>query len=340
MVKKMTLKSLFFIFCGVLLSGQAFGAQAFSQIKERQYVACGTSRDYQALAYIKDKELKGFDADLCRAFAAAFLGDPGKFKLIPVAKSNIGQALNSGKIDVMLGHSSLTSSEEAKQFVTPVDTLFFDRQVFASRTAKDATSMRDFADTKVCVLRNSEAKTFLGEYNQKYALGLNIIEFPNLTKLKEAFYLKRCDLITGDEIFVKNIVSSLKAKEPAQVLPEEIAYIPIKAYSAGNNPSINIAMRWIINALKLASASKITSQNINTYAATKSPSIQNLLGIKPQAWQKLGLTPSWADYYIKSYGNYTEILDRNIGQNSELKLDIKQNDLIDNGGFLSYQQFI
>ena len=341
MVNKMNLRLLFLALSLASLAANASAADMGTTImKRRQYIACGTDSEYRSLAYKQDGRWKGFDADICRAVAAAVLDNPERIKLIPVKKEDIGKALNSGKIDIMLGHSSLSSTDEAKLYVTPVDTLYFDRQIFASRQLSDAKSMRDFAGKKVCVLRNSSSAAFLNEYNQKYALGFKILEMPSLTAAKEAFYLKRCDLITGSEIYIKTIVADLQAKEPAEILPEEIAYLPIKAYSAGSSPTLNIAMRWIINALKLAYSSDITSQNINTFKATKSQSLQNLLGFKPKAWQKLGLEPEWVRDYISVYGNYQQILERNIGKESSLQLSIKQNDLIEKGGFLAAQPFI
>lgn len=342
MVNKMKLNLLFLCFAFFTLNiAEALSApNGFEQIKQRQYVACGTSADYPALAWQKDGQWYGFDADICRAIAHAFLGDPGKFKMIPIKKKNIGKALNSSKIDVMLGNSSLLSSEEVSLFVTPVDTLYYDRQIFAAREKRKAKSMHDFKEKKVCVIANSNASVFLNEYNQKQALGFKILPLNSLMELKEAFYTNRCELVTDSEIFLHHTISDINAKNKAEILPEKVAYIPIKAYTAGNNPYLNIAIRWILNALKLAEASDINSQNIQIFTASKNPSIQNLIGANPKTWTKLGLNPLWARDYISSYGNYRQIINRNIGEGSELNLNIRQNNLINKGGFLVSQPFI
>jgi hypothetical protein len=64
-------------------------------------------------------------------------------------------------------------------YVNPIDITYFDRQIFASRQKTEASSMRDFAGMKVCVLGNSIYSVYLNEYNQKYALGLKILEMPD-----------------------------------------------------------------------------------------------------------------------------------------------------------------
>ena len=336
----MNLKIILFTIFLSIFTFDAFAANSISKIRHKQYISCGIDTNYPELAYKEDGSLKGFDVDICKSFAAAILGDSEKTKFYYVPTSEIGKALNTGKIDIMLGHTSLTSSQEIKYRVLPVDTLYFDRQVFASRHAKEASSMRDFSGEKVCVLRNSAASAFLSEYNQRYALGFNILEMPDLSSAKEAFYLNRCSLISDGEIFIKSIVSNLKSKDPAEILPEEIAYLPIKAYSSGNNPELNITFRWILNALKLAQSAGITSQNIDTFNATKSASLQNLLGISPNAWHSLDLISDWVKDYISTYGNYQQIIEHNIGPSSKLNLDIRANDLVENGGLLTYQPFL
>lgn len=342
MVNKMNLKlqTLILFLLAICTNLQAADI-GLSAIKHRQYVACGTDSEYRLLAYKENDIWKGFDADICRAIAAATLGDAERFKIIPTPKELIGKKLNYGEIDIMLGHNSLSAIDETKLYVTPIDILYYDRQIFAARNNSiNANSMKDFSKTKVCVLRNSTSSIFVHEYNQKHALGFKILEMPTLTSAKEGFYLSRCELITGNEFFIRNIVHDLKSANQAQILPEEIAYIPIKAYSAGNNPSLNIALRWIINALKLAYASDISSQNIDTHMATKSQSIKNLLGLSPEIWKSLKLESNWAKDYIKTYGNYQQILERNIGELSPLKINIQQNDLTEKGGLLSSIPFI
>ena len=341
MVKKMKLKFLFLSLCATFFYQTAFADEiSLSDIRARQYVVCGTSPDYSSLAYKQNDRLEGFDADICRAIASAIFGDSENFKLKPIKRKDIGKALNSGIIDIMLGHSSLSSTEEASFHVMPVDTLYYDKQIFISRNQTTATSMSEFAQSKICVLKNSNTATFVNEYNNKHALGFKLLEFPNLATLKEGFYTNRCELASDSEIFITDLVQNIKTDKPAKPLPEIITYIPIKAYTAGNASQVNTAIRWIINALKLAHSLEMTSQNIDTYTATKSLSTQNLLGIKTKAWNTLGLHADWVKNYINTVGNYKQILDKNFKNSPRLKIENAQNELFENGGLLMVQPFI
>ena len=334
MVNKMSLKFLFSVFCAFIFA-QTAAAQTNSPvqaIKDRGFVVCGISSDYPYLAYNQENTWQGFDADICRAISQAVFNNSELFKLIPVAKKNIGQALNKGLIDIMLGHQVLSSSEELAQNVAPVTTLYYDRQMFASRTKTNATSMRDFKEAKICVVADSITKVSLNEYNQKNALQLKIMEVPSLFKLKETFFLNRCELITADETFLKGVIQEVKTSEEMDILPEEIAYIPVKAYTAGNKNLLNITFQWIFNALRLAESYYINSQNIDSFNLSKSDNIQRLLGVNPQTWQKLELNPDWAKQYISSFGNYQQLFERTLGANSKFKLDASINRAFENGG--------
>ena len=341
MINKMILKSFLYLFFALFITKTVFAADVGNVlIQQRHHVVCGIDREYKTLAYQKEGSWQGLDADICRAIAAAVIGDAESFKLLPVAKENIGGALNSGKIDIMLGHQTLSAAEEASQNIIPVDTIYFDKVIFASRKTTDAQSMHDFANAKVCVLRNSNDLGLLKAYIEKNALSLKTLELPALSAAKEAFYLRRCDLISGGEIFIKSIVKDLKSEDMPEILPESIGILPIKAYSSPLSPRLNTSFRWIINALKLAASEDISSQNIDTFKASKNPSIRNLLGLDPALWNKMGLSTNWAEEYIKTYGNYNQLIDRHLTTDKSSETDFVPNNLLEKGGLITSVPFI
>ena len=93
-------------------------------------------------------------------------------------------------------------------------------------------------------------------------------------------------------------------------------------------------MKWILNALLLAEQYGINAQNINFFVSHNNPEIRNLMGDNPELWQNLGLRSIWVTDAIKLLGNYGEIYDRNIGVDSEYKIDRNQGKLIKDGGII------
>ena len=341
MINKMLLKSFLYLFFTLFITQEASAADVGNVlIQQRHHVVCGIDREYKTFAYQKDGSWRGFDADICRAIAAAVIGDAESFKLLAVTKENIGGALNSGKIDIMLAHQALSAKEEATQNILPVETLYFDKLIFASRKTTEAQSMHDFADAKVCVLRNSNELSRLKSYIEKHALSLKPLELPALSSLKEAFYLKRCDLISGSEIFIRSIIQNLKSEDTPEVLPEQLGLLPIKAYSSPLSPRLNTSFRWIINALKLAAAEDISIQNIDTFKSSRIQSVRNLLGLDSELWKKLGLTSNWLENYIRAYGNYNQLIERNLTINPTSETDFNPNNLLEKGGLIISVPFI
>lgn len=327
-----------FVFFSLFLFLQPLSANSadygYQAIMQRRNIICGVDAEYNYLAYKKEGRWIGFDADICRSFAQALLQDTESFKIVPVKSDKIGSSLNSGKIDVMLGHSTISPIEEALQGIVPLDSMYYDRLVFAARVAKEnAESMKEYAYSKVCVQDNSPAYEAALQYSSKFALGFSFIKFPQLAAVKEAFYLRRCELLAGDEVFVKSAVTDLHSKE-AKVLPEEMSVMNVKSYIAIGNTGIGAAFRSVLSALKNASSLGINLNNVDVFKSDNSPFVRNIFGITPKMWKKLKIAPDWFEKYIKSYGSYTDILNRNLGEDSPLNIDMRHNLPYNQGGLM------
>lgn len=336
MVNKMSLKTIFLtaLLVALPLSVQS-GELGFTAVSQRHHVVCGTDIDYNYLAHKKEGYWTGLDADLCRAVAQALLQNTENIKLVSVKPENIGKMLNAGAIDIMLGHSVFSPQIEAMQHIAPIDVMYYDKIVFAARNPiVDAQSMKEYAGEKVCVQDKSAALDYLKQYNSKYALDFTFIKFPHMSAVKEAFYLKRCNLVVGDEIFIKSLINDLHS-EDATVLPEEIALVEVKSYTAANNNYFNAAIRSVFNALKYASVLGMNPNNIETFKFDTTPAVQNMLGNNPNIWKELKISPDWLVPYIQKFGTYTDIIDRNIGYGSPLELDMSRNLPYARGGLLS-----
>ena len=339
----MKLKTVFFYFCCLAYSSAALAADAgLRYINNRGYVICGTDLSGKTLAYRDEAKIWwGIDADICRTFAHAILGNPESFKLRDVPADKIAWALDNNKVDIMLGNNVLSAKQEITKPINAVDILYYDKQVFASRKKTNSSSMEDFKGSKVCVLANSMDLANLNEFNHRYALGFKILEFPNLNAAKEAFYLNRCQLISGSEIYLKGIANSLVAKnDETNVLPEIISYRPIFAYVHKDNSSLRITTKWIINALKLAEQQGMNSKNVNTFIGLNDPSLRNLLGVDMELWKEFGVYPDWVKKAVEQRGNYGEIYERNLGEDSPLQIERKKNYLLEKGGLISAQPFL
>ena len=85
-----------------LIASSPAGAQTLKAVKERGTLNCGVGQGLLGFSSQEDKgEWTGLDVDVCRAVAAAVLGDPGKVAFTPLDAASRFEALQSGKIDML-----------------------------------------------------------------------------------------------------------------------------------------------------------------------------------------------------------------------------------------------
>ena len=91
---------------------------------------------------------------------------------------------------------------------------------------------------------------------------------------------------------------------------------------------------WVVYALIEAEEKGITSQNVDEKLKSEDPDVKRMLGVTPGMGKALGLDEKWAYNAIKAVGNYGEIFERNVGDESPLKLDRGLNALWTKGGLM------
>lgn len=340
----MKLKTLIWSSLLLLAATEAFAADAgLRYIGSRGLIRCGTDLSTRSYAY-KDEEKvwRGIDADLCRVFSMAIFGNSGSFEMIDVQANEISKALSSNKIDIMFGNNAMNASYEINSKANAVDIIYYDKQVFLAKPLEEeASSMAAYKGSNVCAVKNSEDLNNIYEYNRKFEAEFKPLSFINAAKAKEAFFLNRCPLLTANEIYLKGLAQSVVTKDKSmEILPEIVAYRPIYAYVNKENITLRIVSKWILNALLLAEAQNITSKNVDVFIGLTDNSTRNLLGAEKKLWLDFGLKPDWVQKAVRELGNYGEIYERNLGKDSDNKIERDKNNLIENGGLMKYQPFI
>ena len=340
----MKLKTLIWSSLLLLAATEAFAADAgLRYIGSRGLIRWGTDLSTRSYAY-KDEEKvwRGIDADLCRVFSMAIFGNSGSFEMIDVQANEISKALSSNKIDIMFGNNAMNASYEINSKANAVDIIYYDKQVFLAKPLEEeATSMAAYKGSNVCAVKNSEDLNNIYEYNRKFEAEFKPLSFINAAKAKEAFFLNRCPLLTANEIYLKGLAQSVVTKDKSmEILPEIVAYRPIYAYVNKENITLRIVSKWILNALLLAEAQNITSKNVDVFIGLTDNSTRNLLGAEKKLWLDFGLKPDWVQKAVRELGNYGEIYERNLGKDSDNKIERDKNNLIENGGLMKYQPFI
>ncbi len=332
----------FLCFLSCLFAANAQAADAGLRfIKTRGEVLCGTDLSAKTFAYQDEAGYwRGIDADLCRIFSTAVFGRADRFKLVDVKANQVNAAIANNKIDIMLGNAPATASSDISGKTTQAEIIYYVRQMFLAHKNPTATSMEDFKGQKVCVISGTDDYYNFQDFNDKYKLDLRPLFFKNSVDAKNAFLLKRCDLFTGNELFLKGIIDNMSdTSVEIEILPEVIAEKPVYAQVLKDNQKLRTAVKWVVNALTLAEKKGITSKNVDIFIGLKDGSVKNLLGVNPDLWSKFELNPTWVRTALTELGNYGEIYERNLGALSPLKIERGKNNLIENGGLINTQSF-
>jgi len=105
-MKGLTLAGCLSAVLGVLATTAIANADTLDTVKQRGKLICGVSLATPGFAAPNDQgRMEGFDADICRAIAAAALGDGDKVEYVPTNINTRFQALQSGEIDVLSRHA-------------------------------------------------------------------------------------------------------------------------------------------------------------------------------------------------------------------------------------------
>src|SRR5262249_9613754 len=116
----------------LLVAGNSPGqAQTLKAVKERGTLNCGVGQGLLGFSSQDDKgNWTGFDVDICRAVAAAVLGDPAKVAFTPLDAASRFAALQSGQIDVLSRNSTWTMSRETSLSLLFAGVAYYDGQGF------------------------------------------------------------------------------------------------------------------------------------------------------------------------------------------------------------------
>ena len=118
----------------------------------------------------------GLDIDLCRAVAAAVLGDADAIEVLPIAATQRGPTIISGDVDMMVRNITWTSSRDAA-WGNFAQTMFYDGQGFLVRKELDLSGALELRDATVCVVQGTTTELFLQDFSHRNGLNISVLPF-------------------------------------------------------------------------------------------------------------------------------------------------------------------
>lgn len=330
-------KSTYVLGAVVMLAGmQAAHSDTLDVVKERGLVHCGVTTGFAGFSAPDAKgQWQGLDVDLCRAVAAATLGDASKFKAVPLNSQQRFTALQSGEIDLLARNTTVTQQRDTALGAIHAGINFYDGQGFLVSKSLGVKSAKDLDGATVCMQTGTSNENTMADWARANKVNYKPVVIEQFNEVVNAFAAGRCDVFTTDASGLASIrVSKMTNPDDYMVLPEIISKEPLGPFvRQGDDRWLNV-VKWSLHAMIGAEELGITSDNVDDQLKSTNPNVQRLLGATPGAGKNLGLDEKWAYNIVKQVGNYGESFERNVGQGSPLKIQRGLNAQWTDGGLM------
>ncbi|TNJ40728.1 amino acid ABC transporter substrate-binding protein [Phaeobacter sp. B1627] len=328
------------VFFGALtVAGLAAGAAAagtLDDVKARDKLNCGVTTGLVGFAAPNaNGEWEGFDVAVCRAVAAAVLGDSTKVEFVPTTGKTRFTALASGEIDLLARNTTWTFSRDVDLKFEFVGVNYYDGQGFMVPKELGVSSAKELDGATVCIQTGTTTELNLADFFRSNNISYEPVPIETNAEAQQQYLAGACDVYTTDASGLASTRATFDDPTAHAILPEIISKEPLgPLVRHGDNEWGDVA-RWTLNALIAAEELGVTSANLSEMTSgTNNPEINRLLGTEGNLGEMLGLEADWAVNALSVGGNYGEIFAKNIGEDTPIGLARGLNALWTNGGLL------
>lgn len=292
-------------------------------VRKRGYVTCGVHPGLPGFALPDPRgNWRGFDVDVCRAVAAATLGDASKVRFATIGGQDRFSALQTGQIDILSRNTSVTFARDAGLGLSFPVTTYFDGQGFLAPKALGLNSAEELSGARICVQAGTASAGNLEDYFRVRGLTYRPVVVPTEERARQVYEAEGCDVFSAD-VSALAASRSLMANPGAHViLPDVISKEPLGPVVRQSDPVWADIVRWTVYATLLGEELGLSSRTVDEARQTATdPETRRLLGVEGDLGGLLDLKPDWAFQVLRQVGAYHEIFRRDLGADSALRLD-------------------
>ncbi len=314
------------VFLGALtvagLAAAAAAAGTLDDVKARGKLNCGVVTGLAGFgAPDANGEWKGFDVAVCRAVAAAVLGDKTAVEFVPTTGKTRFTALASGEIDMLARNTTWTFSRDVDLKFDFVGVNYYDGQGFLVPKELNVSSAKELDGATVCIQTGTTTELNLADFFRTNNISYEPVPIETNAEGQQQYLAGACDSYTTDASGLAATRAAFEDPSAHVILPEIISKEPLGPLVRHGDNAWGDVVRWTLNALIAAEELGVTSTNVNEIAEnTENPEIRRLLGTEGTLGEMLGLDADWAKRAIAAEGNYGEIFAQNIGETTPIGL--------------------
>lgn len=327
-------------FVGVLaaagLTAGMASAATLDDVKAAGELKCGVSTGLVGFAAPDaNGEWGGFDVAMCRAVAAAVLGDANAVKFVPTTGKTRFTALASGEVDLLARNTTWTFSRDVDLGFEFVGVNYYDGQGFMVPANLGVSSAKELDGATVCIQTGTTTELNLADFFRANNMSYEPVPIETNSEAQQKYLANACDVYTTDASGLAATRATFEDPSAHMLLPEIVSKEPLGPLVRHGDNQWGDIVRWTLNALITAEELGVNLGNLEQMSGgSNNPEINRLLGTEGDLGAMLGLDKDWAKRAIAVGGNYAEIFDANIGPNSAIGLARGVNALWTDGGIL------
>ncbi len=314
------------VFFGALtVAGLAAGVAAagtLDDVKARGKLNCGVTTGLVGFAAPDaNGEWQGFDVAVCRAVAAAVLGDSSAVEFVPTTGKTRFTALASGEVDMLARNTTWTFSRDNDLKFEFTGVNYYDGQGFMVPKELGVSSAKELDGATVCIQTGTTTELNLADFFRSNNISYEPVPIETNAEAQQQYLAGACDVYTTDASGLAATRATFEAPGDHVVLPEIVSKEPLGPLVRHGDNEWGDIVRWTLNALISAEELGITSTNLDELSGgTDNPEINRILGSEGTLGEMIGLDAEWAKRAIAVSGNYGEVFEKNIGEATPIGL--------------------
>lgn len=293
------------------------GGSLLDAVQERGTLMCGVSGSAVAFSETQaDGSVTGFDADYCRAVAAAVLGDADAVMFMALTAAERFTAVQTGDVDVLMRNSTWTQSRDTDVGMDFGPTTYYDGQQLMGRVSDGFSGTSGIADLEgavVCTNAGTTTEKNIAEATELAGVNITLNSFETGDEVWQQFLDGACDISTTDgSALVGRKVKQQPADEEWVIFPPTpISKEPLGPVYGQNDSAWADAVNWTVYATIIADEYGVNSANVDDWLSEPGE-IGRLLGGDGELQTTMGLSADAFYQVIKQVGNYSDIYNSNL----------------------------
>ncbi|WP_371153152.1 amino acid ABC transporter substrate-binding protein [Jannaschia sp. 2305UL9-9] len=322
-------------FAGLAAAGAS--AATLDDVKARGTLNCGVTTGVPGFAEPdSDGVWQGFDVAVCRAVAAAVLGDGDAVTFVPTTGKTRFTALASGEIDMLARNTTWTFSRDTDLKFDFVGVNYYDGQGFMVPADLGVSSATELDGATVCIQTGTTTELNLADFFRVNGMSYEPVPIETGAEAVQQYLAGACDVYTTDRSALAAQRAGFETPSDSVILPEVVSKEPLGPLVRHGDSEWGDIVRWTLNALISAEELGVTQANVEEMGSAPgdNPEINRLLGTEGELGAMIGLDATWAKDAIAVGGNYGEVFDNNIGEATAIGLARGLNAQYTDGGLI------